>query len=339
MFRKFGFASAAFVLASAVTFGSAHAQTEIKFTNDWKFEGPSGPLLLAVDKGYFAEEGLDVTVDTGAGSRESIPRVASGTYPIGFGDVNALIKFKDQNPELDVKAVMMVYDAPPFAVIGRKSLGVSAPKDLEGKVLGAPPPDAAFDKWPAFVELNDLDTSGMTIESVGFPIREPMLAQGKVQAIFGFSFSSFINLKANDVPEDDISVMLMSDFGLDLYGNVIIVNPDFAAENPDAVKGFLRAYIKGWKDAVANPQEAIDAVLKRNDVARNDVEVERLEMAINDNVLTDWVKANGFGGIDESRFANSIEQLGLAYEYKTDVTTADIFTSEFLPPAEERMLP
>lgn len=330
------FAAAAALFAGSLFAASAIADTAIKFTLDWKFEGPSAPFLIALEKGYYKAEGLDVTIDSGAGSRESIPRVASGTYQLGFGDINSLIKFRDQNPELDVKAVMMAYDIPPFAVIGRKSLGVSSWKDLEGKTLGAPPPDAAFAQWPSFVAVNEIDTSSIKIESVGFPIREPMLAQGKVDAIFGYSFSSYINLKSKGVSEEDISVILMSTNGLDLYGNVVMVNPAFAAENPDAVKGFVKATIRGFQDAVADPASAIKYVLARNDVAREAVEVERLEMAIGGNIATDWVKANGFGGIDYDRLSRSIEQLAFSYEFKTEVKGEDVFSSDYLPDASER---
>ena len=110
----------------------------MKFALDWKFEGPSAPYLLAAERGYYEEAGLDVTIDSGQGSLEAIPRVASGTYQMGFADINSLIKFKDQNPDLDVKAVMMVYNAPPFAIISLKDSGIESPKDLEGKTLGAP---------------------------------------------------------------------------------------------------------------------------------------------------------------------------------------------------------
>lgn len=328
--------AAAAAVVSGLFAGSAVAQTAIKFTLDWKFEGPAAPFLLALEKGYYKAEGLDVTIDSGAGSRESIPRVASGTYQLGFGDINSLIKFRDQNPELDVKAVMMAYDIPPFAVIGRKSLGVSSWEDLEGKTLGAPPPDAAFAQWPSFVAVNEIDTSTIKIESVGFPIREPMLAQGKVDAIFGYSFSSYINLKSKGVGEDDISVILMSKNGLDLYGNVVMVNPAFAAENPDAVKGFVKATIKGFQDAVADPEAAVKYVLARNDVAREAVEIERLKMAVSENIATDWVSANGFGGVDYDRLARSIEQLAFSYDFKTEVTASDVFSSNFLPDEEMR---
>ena len=149
------------------------------------------------------------------------------------------MRFLDQNPGAPVTAVMMVYDKPPFAVVGRPSLGVTKPSDLEGKVLGAPPPDGAWAQFPIFAAETGIDVDAITVEPVGFPTREPMLAEGNVAAITGFSFSSTLNLKRLGIEDEDISVLLMADYGVDLYGNAIIVNTDFAEENPEAITAFL----------------------------------------------------------------------------------------------------
>ncbi len=330
----------ALVCAFAISAGMAatgQAQTPVKFTLDWRFEGPAAPFTVALDKGYFKAEGLDVTIDTGSGSRESIPRVASGTYDIGAGDVNSLVRFRDENPTIDLKAVMMVYDRPPFAIVGRKSKGIGAdPRSLMGKKLGAPAADGAYAQWPIFKSVNKLDDSTMKFENVGFPVREPMLASGEVDAVFGFSFSVYMNLKSRGVPVDDIVLILMSDHGVELYGNVLMVAPKFAAEKPEAVKGFIKALTKGLRDTVADPAAATATVIKRNDVAKQEVEKERLELSLTQNFVTPWVKANGYGGIDQARFAKSIDQIGLTFNFKAKPKVQDIFTEAFLPPPAER---
>jgi NitT/TauT family transport system substrate-binding protein len=163
-----------------------------------------------------------------------------------------------------------------------------------------------------------------------------MLAAGQVDAITGFSFSSYINLKDRGVPVDDIVVLLMADHGVHLYGNTILVNPKFAAERPEAVRAFLRAFLKGLKETIRNPAQAVDSVLKRNDVAKKDVELERLRMAIRDNILTAQVKANGFGDVDLGRLDKAIDQIGMTHEFKSKPKAADVFDSSFLPAAADR---
>ncbi len=324
------FALAGLSLATGLATGAA-AETDMPFALDWKFEGPSAPYFVAIDKGYFGDADLTVEVTAGQGSLDAIPKVATGAFPVGFADINSLIKFLDQNPGAPVTAVMMVYDKPPFAIVGRKSLGVETPKDLEGKVLGAPPPDGAWAQFPIFAAENDLDMDAITVEPVGFPTREPMLAEGKVASVTGFSFSSFLNLVRLGVPEDDISTILMADHGVDLYGNAIIVNTDFATENPEAVKGFLEAVAMGWKDAIADPAGATESLMERNPAADAELEERRLQLAIDANVVTDWTQANGFGGIDDDRMASGIEQMKLTYEFQNEPDASLYFSDAYLP--------
>lgn len=318
--------------------GMAGAQTPVNFALDWKFEGPSGAYFSAIDDGHFAAEGLEVDIWAGQGSLDAIPKVATGAAQFGFADINSLIKFLDQNQGAPVIAIMMVYDKPPFAVVGRKSLGVEVPKDLEGKILGAPPPDGAWAQFPAFASANGLDMSKITVEPVGFPTREPSLAEGVVHAITGFSFSSYLNLVRLGIPESDISTILMADYGLQLYGNAIIVNTDYAAENPEIVSGFVRAIINGWKSALVDPASSVDSIAVRNPALDKDLEVWRLNLAIDANVYTDNVKENGMGNIDNDRFQASIGQLAENYEFANDPDPSLYFTDEYLGDASSRMI-
>jgi NitT/TauT family transport system substrate-binding protein len=230
-----------------------------------------------------------------------------------------------------VTAIMMVYDKPPFAIIGRKSLGINGPADLEGSTLGAPPPDGAWAQFPSFAKANGIDVGKIKVEPLGFPTREPMLAEGKVDSVTGFSFSSFLNLIRLGVPENDITTILMADYGLQLYGNAVIVNTDFAKDNPEIVKKFVVALGAGWKDAINDPKTAIAALVKRNPAADSALEQRRLELAIKANVLSDYVKANGMGGIEKSRFDAAIQQLAETYEYKNKPDAKLYYTDAYLP--------
>ncbi|MFN3661591.1 ABC transporter substrate-binding protein [Yoonia sp.] len=320
------------ILAVALTGATAaQAQTDLPFTLDWRFEGPAAPYFAAIDNGNFAALDLNVTVAAGDGSLDAIPKVATGAFPVGMADINSLIKFLDQNPGAPVIGAMMIYDKPPFAIIGRRSLGIDTPKSLEGRVLGAPPPDGAWAQFPIFAAENDLDMSAITVEPVGFPTREPMLAEGNVAAITGFSFTSYLNTARLGVPEDDLVTLLMADYGVELYGNVIIVNTEYAEANPEVISNFLQGVAEGWAAAIADPEAVIPLLMSRNPAADAELELRRLELSIEDNVATDWVMENGFGIIDDARMATSLEQIATTYEFVNAADASLYFTDAYLP--------
>jgi NitT/TauT family transport system substrate-binding protein len=120
---------------------------------------------------------------------------------------------------------------------------------------------------------------------------------------------------------------------------VVIVNSDFAEANPEAVTAFIRATIRGLKDTIADPAAAVEYVVANNDVVTADVELERLQMALDANIVTDEVRASGFGGIDPERFDRAVQQIALTYEFQDELPVADdIFDASFLPPVEERRI-
>ena len=316
----------------------ACATTAIRFALDRKIDGPAAPFFVAIDKGYFKDEGLDVTIDVAPGGPlEVLNRLATGKADMGVSDINLLIKFRDANGA-PIKAVFTVFDKPPYAITARRSRGIVAPRDLQGKKLGAPATDPTFAQWPTFAKVAGIDTAKVAIEDVGFPVLEPMLAAGEVDAITGFSFTSYVDLKASGVPADDLVLLPMADYGLALYGDAIMASPSFAEEKPDAVRAFLRAYAKALKDTVRDPALAIDALLRHGEGISKDIELERLRMAIRDNIVTPAVQANGFGSIDPVRFAAAIDQIALAYRFKAKDKAAAAFDRSFLPRAAERRI-
>ena len=322
-------------LALALGTLPAQAQTPIKFTLDWVFQGPTSPFLVALEKGYYKAEGLDVTMDPGQGSAGAVQRVATGAYQIGFADVNATIEYNAKNPGKEVMCVFMAYDYAPFGVYALKKSGIKVPKDLEGKKLGAPVFDASFRLFPAFAKK-----TGVTKwEHVNLtpPLREQSLVQGSVDFISGHYFSSMLDLKARGVKIDDIVAMRYVDFGMDLYANGIIVSADML-KNEKAIKGFIAATLKGWKDVIADNKVGIAAAKKRDPLIDEALETERLQISLQTNVLTPYVKANGMGDVDPARFASSVKLVSEAFGLPTAPAPDKVFTGQYLPPKADRMV-
>ncbi len=317
---------------------TAAEPTKLRFTLDWKFEGPGALFLLAQQKGYFAAEGLDVTVDTGNGSAGALNRVASGAYELGVADINAVIDFNAKNPAQAMKAIYMVYNQPPYAIIALKKSGITKPADLQGKKLGAPGFDAARKTWPSFADHVKVPKEGVNWISMDPPLREPMLIRGQVDAISGFNFTSVLNLGRAGVPASDLVVFNYADYGVSLYGNAVIVSPKLAAEHPDKVKAFLRAINKSIKDVIADPKAGIQAVKARDSLADEALELQRLEIALKQNVITPEVKADGLGGVREPRLKAAIDEVVASFALPVTPKVSEVFDASFLPAKAERTL-
>jgi NitT/TauT family transport system substrate-binding protein len=330
---------AAPLLAAALAWPlPAGAETAVHLKLDRKIDGPAAPFFVAIDRGYFKAEGLDVTIDAAtADPQDTLKLLTAKRYDLAVADINRLIEFRDQTGS-GIKAVFAVFDKPPAAIIARRSRGIVAPGDLVGKTVAAPASEPASARWPIFAKATDIDAAKVNVENVGQAVRDPMLASGEVDAVTGFAFMTYVDLKDRGVPQDDLVVWLMADYGVELYGDAIMASEDFIAEKPDALRGFLRAYVKGLKETVRDPAGAIESVLRRSDGAKKDVELERLRMAIADNIVTPAVQTGGFGAVDPVRFAASLDQLALTYRFKAKDKAGDSFDPSFLPPPAERSI-
>ncbi len=328
---------AAAALACAGAFSLAHAQTPtpIKFQLDWRFEGPAAFFLQPVAKGYFKDAGLNVTVDAGNGSGGAVQRVASGTYDMGFADLAAVMEFHANNPDAQNKpvAVMMVYNNTPASVMALKKSGITKPSDLAGKKLGAPVFDAGRRAFPIFAKANSVGNVQWT--AMDPPLRETMLVRGDVDAITGFTFTSLLNLEARGAKASDVVVLPYADYGVKLYGNVIIASPKLVKENPQAIKAFLKAFTKGAKEVIANPGAAIAYVKERDGIVNTALETRRLQLAIDTVVNSPDARAEGFGQAVPGRLSLMASQVSDAFATKSRVKADEVWNGSFLPPAAE----
>ena len=312
--------------------------TQVEFSLDRPIDAAVAPVVLASTRGLFGAEGLKVTTTVAADSQEAIARVADGTSQMALADFNALIRFRDKAGVPPVKAVFVLFDKTAYAFIARKSRGINALADIEGKMIGVANGDLSIRLWPALARRNRLQLKTVKLERIGQAVREPMLSAGQLDAISGLSYVSAIDLRNRGIPADDIAVLRFADYGCAAYGKVLIVNSAFATGKPEAVKGFVRAVIAGLRLTVKAPAQAIDDVLTQMDGGSRAVELERLRAVLNDNILTGEVKHSGIGDIDPVRFETSLDQIAEDFKFRNRPAAADIFDDSFLPPAADRKI-
>jgi len=324
--------------------GELWAQTQarqpiaIQFSLDRPIDEAAAHFVMAASNGLFGAEGLAVTINIASGSPDAIARVASGTSDFALVDINELIRFRGKPDAPPVKAIFVLFNQSPYAIIARKSRGIRARADLDGKTLGVAERDLSIRLWPALARQNGIKLAGVKQTKIAAVVREPMLSAGQVDAVTGFSYLSGVNLRDRGIPADDLAVLRYADYGCEAYGFAVIVNPALAAGKPVAVKGFVRAVIAGTDLAIKKPGPAIDEVVSRMEGGSRDLELERLRTLIGENIVNSEVKRNGIGGVDLARLDRSIDQVGEGFKFTKRPAAPDVFDDSFLPPLDSRLI-
>ncbi len=241
--------------------GAVQAQTptRLKFSLDWIAQGQHAPFLHAASRGYFKDEGLDVTIDVGNGSAGTITRVASGAYELGFADLSSMIEYLGNNPGTPrLQAVYMVHEKNPNALFALKKSGIAKPADLKGKKISGPVFSSTRKTWPHFARATGFAPDAATWQSVAPDLVEQVVVRGDVDVGSGFPTQVQIYRRLG-VKAEDIVMLKYADYGVDLYGNAVFASTKLVEENPAAVAALLRALNRALKDTpTASARCAVD---------------------------------------------------------------------------------
>jgi NitT/TauT family transport system substrate-binding protein len=302
----------------------ARANDKVTFVTDYGLYGRHAYYFVAIDKGYYAREHIDVDIVRSPGSAETIKQVANGTTQIGFADAFAVVLGR-ANDHIPVKLVAMIYPRPPHAVYVLKDSGIAKPKDLEGKTLA----DTAFSSVPKlfaiYAKASGIDATKVKWIAASNDALPGMLTQGRVDGIGQFTVGEPLLAKA--AAPKKVLGLAYADAGLDYYSNGIVAADSMITSNPDLIRRFVRATLEGLKAAIANPQEAGEILHKYHreidvDIAVGETEKVR-ELAMQPN--------EPLGTIEYDRVQKTIDFAGSAYELKSKVTPDNIFAPGFVP--------
>lgn len=327
-------AAAASLLLSAST---SHAADKVRFLIDWAFQGQAAPFVIAADKGYFAAENLDVSIDRGYGSADAITKLASGTHDMAFGDINSMIEFNTKNPDkTQLIGVFMIFDKAPLSIFTLDET-IKTPKDLEGKKIVTSQGEANLRLFPILAKLAGIDRNKVTFVNVQPQLRESLMLKGEGDAATGFYYVSYIGYKALNADMKKLKAFMYADYGLNAYSNAIIVPTSLTKSNPDLIRRFNRALAKGLRDSIQTPEIVAPFLKKRDGTIVEANEIERLKIINRDFVVTPYVVKNGFGDVDATRMTQGISQISEALELPRTPKIDEVFTNSFLPPLSERM--
>lgn len=332
-----GAASAA-ALAAPALFAQGVKPTPLKFTLDFRINAQTAPFFLAESKGYYRDEGLDVTIDTGAGSVASITRIASGVYQLGLGDISSLIEFNAQHPGTPVvQAVYQYYNRAPFVIIGRKDRGIGADfKSLQGKKVAAAAVESTRRAWPMVARKQGMKADAFQWQTTDFSARDNVMVRGDVDAATYFHDSA-ISLFARMKPED-LSVLKYSDAGVNLYGNAILASSNLIAQNPKAVAAFLRATNRAIVETFADPAPSVAAMRQREPILDAKIELARWAITAQYVGSAD-TRGHGLGDIRKLLLEQQVDEVAEVFGLRNKPSADAIFNSSMLPARNERSIP
>ncbi len=311
--------------------------TPLRFTLDFRITGQTSPFFLALSKGYYKEEGLDVAIDVGAGSVTSITRIASGVYQMGLGDISSLVEFNAQNPGTPlVQAVYQYYNRAPFVIIGRKDRGITTDfRSLEGKKIAAAAVESTRRAWPMVARKLNLKPDLFAWSTTDFSARDNVVVRGDVDGATYFhdsAVSLFSRMKL-----DELSVLQYANAGVNLYGNAILASSSLIAQNPKLVAGFLRASNRAIVETFANPTAAIAATKQREPILDEKVEVERWSLTAQYVGAPD-TRGHGVGDIRKLLVEQQVDEVVEVFGLKSKPSADGLFNMSMLPPKTERMV-
>lgn len=312
------------------------AQTRIKMTLDWRFEGQTSFMWLGLQRGYFQQEGLEVQVDAGVGSTAAIQRIHTGAYDMGLGDMSALIEYYGNNPgQTRLQMVYLQYDEAPLAYYAWKKTGARSIADLAGKSIAGQPFEVTRKMFPVFARAAKIDPASVKWVTVDSQLRSNAVIKGDAFACGGF-FTVPLEFEARGVKREDIVELKVSDVGVRVYGNGLMVSNELIAKNPKAVQGFVRAMNRSFREMLAEPEASIKALNQRDPLTEFKQEMERLRL-LSPAILTSRTRVTGLGHVDMKTLAEQIEYVAASVQLKSKPTTEQIFNASFLPPLAERL--
>jgi NitT/TauT family transport system substrate-binding protein len=328
-------AGPALLLAASANHLRAQEMPTIRVVLDWKYEGEHAQFTVPITDGTYRRLGINVKLDRGNGSGDTITKVAAGAYDVGLADTYTMVRFNASNPGSSLISVAMVQDASGSGVVALRSKGIEKPPDLAGKRIYAPVADAGRILFPIFATLNNIDASSIRWNTVTGELRDSMLARREADAVTSNTVTTVMNVRAVGVPESELVVFYYTRLGIDLYGSSVVTTRAFAERNPELLQKFILGLVHGLNTMVDNLVVSMASLKTYDGLLSDEVEKQRMLISLRDMLITPNVLKSGFSSVDMDRLDRTLKQVASAFNI-TAPAAGDVYTDRYLPPARDR---
>jgi NitT/TauT family transport system substrate-binding protein len=304
---------------------SVAADTPVTFQLNWMAGGPNAGFAAAVAEGFYKEVGLDVTLVQGNGSGNTSQMVASGRAQLAYADAVPVAQLIAKGAPM--KIVSTIYQSNPNAVMALKKANINSVKDLAGKKVGVPSASSQTTMLPLFFKSNNLKESDVNMIDMPVSSMVPALLQGQVDAVLGSIDAYQIQAESQGA---QLNVFRFADYGVPTVSTSIFASNAYLKDNPEVVKKFIAASLKGWSFALDNPEKTI------KDLKTVFPEVNEKLAAAELAAITPLFCSGGakyIGKAEDALWAKSQELLAEVKLLPAGQDPKTYYTSDYLPPA------
>lgn len=332
--------AAASAAAGALASG-AHAAERLRLLLNTGLSGPLAFFVLARERGYLAEAGIELQLATGGGAAAIVPEVVPGRYEAGYGDIAALIELiargrADEGPV----AIYTTFNATPLTIAVDAAGPVRAPKDFEGRTIIGHGSDAALLMFDLFADATGIDIARVKVQTswsgMGSQVAE-MLGSSQVHGVFGFVNTIIASITPLGIDPQRLRFINFADHLPEMYGNTLFVTREAYRQQQALLPQLVRALNRALADTAANPDAAIDALLKHAPGANREVNRVRLLGTLRAEMAHPEGARLGVGDMDDARLQRMIDRIVSVKRLPRKPPLTEVFDRSFLPPAAERI--
>ncbi|MGB6447593.1 MAG: ABC transporter substrate-binding protein [Xanthobacteraceae bacterium] len=305
----------------------AHAEDKVTFALNWIPAGNHFGVFAAQDQGFYKDAGLDVDIQRGYGSGDTVKRVATGSADFGIGDAASVVVGRSNG--LAVKQVATIFDKAADAIFFVEGNGIAKPADLQGRTMGATAGETTATLFPRFAANAGIDPAKVTILNLSPSAKYASLVSKSVDSIVGFVNEEPVIAQAAEKTGMKINKFTFADYGIDYYSIGIIVGDQTIATKPDLVKRFVEATMKGYAWTIQHPDTAAAGFTKHFPESNGALALQQWYVA-KDLILTDRTRSHGLGWISPEKMQETLDLTRSISTVAGNVRIDDIYTDALL---------
>ncbi len=310
--------------ATLLAAAPASAEDKVQFRLNWILYGFHTPFYLGLERGYYKEEGIDLTIGEGQGSVRAVQTVGAKGDTFGLSDGGSVIAGVSKGAP--VKSVMAITNSSPYALAVRNDAGIKTLKDLEGKTIASAPGEAGLALLPALLKRNGVDGDKVKILRVEGAGKMVAIAEKRVEAIESGLDNQSLTLAAQGIAITDFGY---ATHGVNTVGLTIHTNRDTLTGNPDLVRRFVKATTRSFEAAMKEPDASIKAGQKVKPDLDTALSLAQLKVGIG-LIKSPASKDLPLGQFAAKDWADTVELMKTYQDLQTDMKPEAFYTNDFV---------